>query len=200
MPNGDALSKTYTLEMAANRAMSRLGIQDPNGNILLGILKEINVAHIDIGKTVRETDAAVRSQYEQTATISFTGGELTYNAVEAVNPLIIEPLRVEIFMDSVKVGQVPFIDPKGFAGLPGNMFYDNAIIYTVSGRRFQLFVGRNVDATAFTYKLIYIRQVNTLIQRTDHLDIPDTSFDEIIKQVEMILQPKKTEAAEVTEK
>lgn len=195
MPNGDTISKLYTLEQAVNRALSRLDIKDPEGNIIYKVIQEINVKQKEIAKSYREKDENVKSQYEQAASLTFTGGECTWNQVEIANPLVVEPLRVDVYKAGLRVGEVPYLNPSAFSNLPGNTFYDNALICTFRGRSVNLFAGPNLDATQFTFKFIYTREVNTLLLKTDYLDLPNSAFDDLVKEIELLLQtePKETE-------
>lgn len=200
MANGDSLSKIYTLEKATNRALSRLGISDPEGteagNLIYKLIQEINVKHQTIAKTIRDEDEKVKSLYEQTASLTFTGGECTFTGIEVGNPLIVEPLRLNAYRGNEFCGEVPFLPPSAFSNLSGFPFYDNSLIHTTSGRRILLYAGKNLDVTVYNFKLVYTREVNTLVLRGDYLDIPNTSFDDLVNELILLFQPKPKETQE----
>ena len=194
MPNGTPLSQTYQLKDAMARVLSRLGITDADSNMKPKIINESNAQQKIIAKKLRETDPAVKVGYEETATVVFVSGEVTFVTVEVSNPIIVEPVRLEATnADTTSYGTIPFIDDTAFNNLRGFSYFDNSLLHTIVGRRLKLFSGQNVSTAGMTFKLIYIREVNTLVNDADYVDLPNSTFDELINSVVPMFEKKVEE-------
>jgi len=191
--NGTPLSRIYTLDDIVNRVLSRMEVNIPDVNLKPKIVAEINAQSKIIAEKLIASNPDIESLYYQSATIDFTGGERTFTEIESVNPFIAKIIEL-IATDGSgnNYGTVPYIEPETFKNISNSVYFDNGIYYTTESRRIKIYVGSEMTSTGFTYRLTYLREVNTLSASTDYMDLPSSKFDELVLAVLESFRPKKT--------